>query len=410
MHTLGRPPVLIDIVEEHFDELDFLWEHRESNVFTRDWTIEDLAEHEERAEAHLDGLRLAELHAVDMANERIAGEETFAALAATLVLFETGCEEPRERIGEALRNAGMDAFQGIRIALRHCAVDGFTNPLQDLLAGDDPSRRSGALDILAFHRRPVSAPLDQVLAAEDPRTRSLALGAAGRLGALEASHVAAAMASPEPEVRRAALEAAARVGMPNLLPYCRDAASREIDPDPVAVGFLGLLGDAADVATLHAVLARRDLAAAAIGAFGAMGRVEAVPLLIELMADDDLGVTATEAYRRITGASDVEGEKPFPRPEVAEGEDEDEALPPDPAKARADWERRAPQMTPDVRWQSGLPVPEGELPPAFGAMTLESRRDVYLRLRALCGGSVPDLELEAAARRQAVPRLQAVPR
>jgi uncharacterized protein (TIGR02270 family) len=402
--SLGRPPVLLDIVEEHFDELDFLWEYREANVFTRDWTLVDLAEHDERAEAHLDGLRLAELHAVDLADERLTGEETFAALAAALVLHETGGEEARARIAEALRSAEAGAFHGIRIALRHLAPDGFVETLEDLLCGEDPVRGAGAWDVLAFHRRPVSGRVDRLLGAEDPGARALALGAAGRAGVLGADEVAAAMAGPDPSVRRAALQAAARVGMPNLLPYCRDAALREIDPDPEAVAFLGVLGDPADVGTLHKVLGRRELAAAAIGAFGAMGRVGAVPLLIELMADDELGATATEAYRRITAAPDIEAGKPFPPPEVAEGEDEDEALPPDPLKARADWETRGPQMSPEVRWQSGLPVPSGQLPPSFDMLTLESRRDVYLQLRALGGRSVPDLELEALARTQAVPR------
>ena len=90
MPTLGRPPVMQDIVEEHFDELDFLWEHREANVFTPDWTLHNLAEHEERVEAHLDGLRLAELHAVDLALERIGGGTTSAAAASTFVLCEIG--------------------------------------------------------------------------------------------------------------------------------------------------------------------------------------------------------------------------------------------------------------------------------------------------------------------------------
>jgi hypothetical protein len=59
--------VVPDLVEEQFDEFDFLWEHREANLVTPDWTLADLAAHEERAEAHLDALRLAELHAVDVA-------------------------------------------------------------------------------------------------------------------------------------------------------------------------------------------------------------------------------------------------------------------------------------------------------------------------------------------------------
>lgn len=402
MTALGRPPVLLDIVEEHFDELDFLWEHREANVFTPDWTLEDLAEHEERAEAHLDGLRLSELHGVDLAEERVAGDQTFAATAATFVLVETGEPDLLELVAGALRTAPAEACDGIRIALRHLPAEALADTLTALLGSEEPFRAACAWDVLAFHRRSVEG-IERLLTTDDEAAGVLSLGAAGRLATLTTDDVRRATAHPEPAIRRAGFEAAARMGMPNLARHCRAAAIRDIDADPVAIELLGMLGDASDVTTLRSLIEAGEHAEAAVAALGALGRVEAVPVLLDLMADDDLGVAATEAYRRITAADDIEGERPFPPPEVPEGEDEDEALPPDPEKARADWSRRASQMSADVRWQSGDAIPEDQIPAGFDRLTLEARRDVFLRLRSRVAARAPDLELEALARRQGPP-------
>ena len=167
-----------------------------------------------------------------------------------------------------------------------------------------------------------------------------------------------------------------------------------------AVEFLGILGNAADLGVLRNALAEPSVASVAVRAMAALGRVEAVPLLIDLMSDDALGTAATAAYRKITGATDVEAEKPFPPPEIEEGQDEEEALPPDPEKAARDWAQRAATMTPDSRWQWGIPVPDVGLPEAFGSFTLESRREAYLRARSQLGARVPTVELEALAHRQ----------
>lgn len=399
MTPLGRPPVILDIVEEHFDELDFLWEHREANLFTPDWTLEDLAEHEERAEAHLDGLRLAELHAVDLAEERLVGGETFATTAAALVLFEAGEAEYHELIREALRTAGPESVDGIRIALRHYPLDGMSETLETLVTGEELFRAAAAADVIAFHRIPVVG-LERLLGSDDPPTRALALGAAGRLGLLGQSGLDAALQCAEPDVRSAALRAAARMGFPGLADRCRALATRETDPDPEAVSFLGVLGEPQDVTVLQSLVGREPIAHEAVAALGAAGRVEGVPTLLELMADDALGIVATAAYRRITAAPDVEGHMPFPRPEVPEGEDEEEALPPDPEKAAADWAQRASNMTPESAWQSGVAIADHQLPETLDELPLESRHDVYLRIRSRLGAQAPDLELEALATRQ----------
>ena len=130
MAQLSYPPILLDIVEEHFEELDFLWEQREGVLFAHDWNLEELAELEERAEAHLDGLRLAEGHAVDIARPALAGEEVFAATAATFVFMETGVEELAQEVLAAFKGAeAPETRDGIRIGLRHSKIDSIRDAL-----------------------------------------------------------------------------------------------------------------------------------------------------------------------------------------------------------------------------------------------------------------------------------------
>ena len=398
MSPLGRPPVFIDIVEEHFDELDFLWEQREANVYTPDWTLRQLAEHEERVEAHLDGLRVAELHAIDLARERI-GDGTSAAAAATFVLWEAGEPEYLDLVFSHLGGDDVAITDGVRSALRHGDVKRMKAPLLQLVTGTATAPAAAAADVLAFHRQPV-APLEQLMRSAGPWERTLALGAAGRLRRLRDQDLAEALEHPEPAVRLAAMQAGARAAIPGLAARCRSAASRGTDPDADALAFLGVLGEPQDLALMQKAVARKDLAEAALRGVGAMGNVQAIPSLIELMADKALGVFATAAYRRITGATNVEGERPFPPPPVAEGEDEEEALPPDPAKAADDWRKRSNAMPADQAWQAGLAVNETVLANGFDRLPLESRRDVYLRLCHRSEGGVPDLELEALAIRQ----------
>jgi len=338
---------------------------------------------------------------VDLALERIGGTEVFAATAAALILFETGEAEFRSVILETLRNGAPEAVEGIRTALRHCAISGSAAPLLEIAKGGDPLRAAAAADVLAFHREDIPD-LEAYLGAdqEDAKVRILALGAAGRAGQLHPRAIASAVEAPEPEVRRAALMTAARLGVQGIQRHCRGASSRDADPDTETIFMLGILGDPADLPLLQGLTKRPDVAPVAVGALGAMGRVQAIPLLLELMADDRLGVPATASYKRITGAHDVEGEKPFPPPAVAEGDDEEETLPPDPEKAKADWRKREKTMTPDFAWQAGVPISPEAFPAADLRFSLETRRDLFLRLKARAGASIPDLELEAPALRQ----------
>jgi len=398
MRVPGRPPVLPDVVEEHFDELDFLQEVRESNLFTPDWRLADLAWHEQRAEAHLDGLRLAELWAIDLATPRLVGGEMSAALAATLVLCADENGAHAAPVIAALRRADPPVVDGIRRALRHGVPAPLWPVLRELANGGDPRRAAAAIDVLAFVRAE-DVDARPLLREGTDATFELAVGACGRTRTLAADDVARALQHPEPRARRAALRAAASCGLPQLADLCRAAAKRPTDPDPEAIAMLGTLGDPTDEALLRAALQRPEVARAAVAALGALGRTTAVPVLLELVHDDTLGVAAAFAYQRITGFRDVFGQKPWPPPEVAEGEDENEDLPPDPDAIAADWRRREARLGKDRAWQFGAEIGTTSLPDCFDDLPLHARADVYWRLRAR-GAKVPDVELEATALRQ----------
>ena len=400
MRVPGRPPVLPDVVEEHFDELDWLWEHRDANVFTPDWTLADLAWCEERAEAHLDGLRLAELHGIHLARARLRAGEPPAALAAPPVLCAGPPAAHVDPVRAALRTGEPRVLDGVRRALRHDLPQALQPLLRELAGGADPLRAAAALDVLAFRREPLPQFDARLLTDAPAPARCLALAAAARAATAGLEETfERALADAEPAVRRAGMLAAAHVGWAPLLPRLREAALRRAAPDAEAVSLPGATGEAAEERLVRGCLDRPDLAAHAVQALGALGRVTAMPRLLDLLSDPQLGVLAAKAYLRLTGSEAAFGAMPFPRPQMAEGEDESEDLPPAPAAARADWQRRQGSMPAATTWSYGCPVPHDALPTAFDELRLDARRDVHLRLRAR-GAAVPDLELEAQALRQ----------
>ncbi len=390
---------MIDIVEEHFEELDFLWELREGVIFAPDWNLDELAELEERAEAHLDGLRLAEMHAVEIARPALSGKHTYAATAATFVFMETADPELMSNVLAALESADEPAREGIRIGLRHSRIDAIEKRLSELVSSAPPAVRAAAADVLSFHRRALPD-LRGLLADDDDAVRILAFGALGRVRTpLDSALVTMGLQSKAPTVRRSVLEAAARSTTRGLDGICRQVATSKTEPDPEALAFLGVLGDSRSFPLLQESLRRPDLEVAAIRGLGALGRSEAIPLLLQAMEKQELASIAGAAFQRITGFADITGPRPpvkLSTGDAIEDEFADDTPPPDPAKALAWWEANKRGFDPARRWQAGSEVSAGSKGPALHSLPLEIRRDVYLGTRA-SSVPLPDLEFECRA-------------
>ncbi len=372
--------ILLPILDEHFLELDILWERREAGLGDTELTGRELAELEQRAQRHLDGLLLGPEYALELARRALAADERGAATAAGFVMMDLGDPVLAEELVRALAVAAPEAAHGIRIALRHRDVGPLAPSLRELAGSLEPVVQACACDVLAYHRLEKIASVRDLLTAEDEEVRALASGAIGRWqGPWTADDLRAQLAVPgAPLAHRAALETSARLSLRGLLEACRDAAYREADPSLVALAFLGVIGDAGEVQDLQRALERPDLAPAALAALGALGSPQGVPAILDALGDPLLAHAAAGAFLRITGAEDVKGEPAAPPAELDEAEAEfwDEHVPAEAALARRWWQENAARFTDGIRWQQGVAESETITAPetAMGV-----RRDAWLR-------------------------------
>ncbi len=396
--TLPRPNILLPILKEHFVQLDSLWERREMCIYDLVWNHQDLAELEQRAQRHLEGLLVGQGHALGLAREAIQGDERGAATAGAIVMLNLGSPELVKELIHTLETAETEVAHGIRIALRHHEIGQTEALLLPLTTSESPLLLACICDILAFHRR---APVDNVralLTDKDEEVSALAIASIGRWRMdwqekdldLQLSQCDSAL------VQRAALETSARLALPSLLSICLEAAYGQEKPSFEALKFLGVIGSESEVAQLEQTLANAASASAALCALGTLGKSQAIPAIIKSLANPLIVHDAATAFLRITAAENVQGEPIAPPEELSEEEADfwDEHVEVDFSLAEQWWQDNADRFAKKERWQAGNAVLQW---PPKTEISLASRRDEFLRACYLKGQGQDDLELESSA-------------
>lgn len=405
--------ILVDILEEHLEEAEFLWQQREAALVSRDYDLADLAELEERFLAHLDGLGVGGKEAWKLLLPKLAEGEEGETLAAALVAFESGDRERIDAVLDAFSAAEGDLPPGLVEALRHTAFPGANPFLESQLESGSAAARAAAAEALGFRRAPVApARITALLGDDDPRVVAAAVRTAGRLrldrlvGPVGEAHESTA----DPSVRQHAWEAGILLGSGRCLSGCRRAVSERAERADRAVTLLGLAGRPEDRSLLESALGEPALARAAVLALGLLGDPAAVEPLIRCAADPELARLAGEALSRITGVNLPEaglaaepGEPAEPRPESDEEEfveDPDEGLPePDAEKLRAWWSENEARFDAGARWRLGRPHGAEVLIEILGQGSLPDRRFAAFEL-ALADPSRGYLESSAFSGRQ----------
>ncbi len=413
--------IITDILEEHLEEADFLWQQRENALEDRAYTLAGLAELEERLLAHLDGLTLGGQEAWALLEPKLAGAEPGEVFAAAFVALESRDPKRIGLIQKALSEANDAVLSGIRHALRHASFPDIEKVVQPLLASGKGALQAAAIDVMSFRRMDIKTDLLRAgLSAKDPLLIAASANAAGRLRRVELKRdVESAWENSSPSVRLESIKAGLLLNDETVMNRCRKAVLERSEKAEEAVVFVGLAGRKEDEPLLVDALGAPSLVRNAIHSLGLLGNVSAMEALIRCAEDPKLARPTGEAIRNLigvdlqeedlvvaeTGKTEVEASVGKNVEERVEEEDEfeidpDEDLPaPDPSKMAQWWQKNASQFEKGERYRKGYPYSLQGLMNTLQTGTLPERHQTSIEL-AMQDSSFPFLETRALAGRQ----------
>jgi uncharacterized protein (TIGR02270 family) len=402
---------IADIITQHAEEAAFLWRIREAIVHAPHYSLQELAGHDERIEAHLDGLRIAGEAGWEACRKELAWEEAGEVFVAAVLALEGGSGERYDAMVEAAGDTDEQA-RGFVSALGWLPWSRAQRYVERLLGAESATMQYLGIAGSAIHRQDPGAQLLRALAAPGVRLRALkAVGELGRRDLLRSLYPH--LQTEDATCRFWAAWSAVRLGddyaLDTLLSIAEAGGRYEEKALDLALRRVPLARAQDIVRGLLAQPGRERLAV--VGA-GVVGDPAVVPWLIGQMAEPALARVAGEAFTNITGMDlayeDLEGEWPegFEAGPTEDPEDEnvemdrDEDLPwPDPALVAAWWHANAGRFRPGTRYFLGRPLGEPVLQEALRRGKQRQRAAAALEL-ALLHPSEPLFEVRAPGFRQ----------
>jgi uncharacterized protein (TIGR02270 family) len=301
--------ILWDVIEEHLDEAEFLFEMWGRAIVAPDYTWHDVERSfGERLRAHLDAIVIAgEPAARRLLVPGLGDEESEKnrAAACALALLEMPGEEHSWQVFQALVNApvGSELRAGIARALEVSGRKSLDDELKAAVTYGGGEQVAELWAALATRRVDVgaSAVVAGAIAAGDVALRTAALRAAVMRPAEELWGVVAPwLEAPEESVRMAAIETAMTWGLRAGWERCVEEARRG---QPEALAWVGMLGGEEEMGLLLEAVQRPETRHAALCALGCSGRRAAAEECLKWLGDEDerTAKLAAEAFGMVTG-------------------------------------------------------------------------------------------------------------
>lgn len=144
------PRWMQSLLEEHFEELQMLWELRSSVLRDPDYRRSDLAELDERIEAHVDGLVLAETNAHPLLLEGLQSPDPLAIFAAAYVLLCGTSPDGITSVFESFDASVPEGLDGFRDAFCHGPWQRIATRLRPYLSSDRADLAAIATEVFSF--------------------------------------------------------------------------------------------------------------------------------------------------------------------------------------------------------------------------------------------------------------------
>lgn len=402
-----------EIVDQHAEEAAFLWLLRNDATSAPNYDLADLAELDERVDAHLDGLRVAGTRGWETCRRELEWREAGEVFAAAHVALQSRIDR---RVSQVLDVAtqSCELARGFIAALGWFPFADVQSTIASLLDSEDPVAHRIGIAACAAHRRDPGAGLADAALHADHAVRVRAIKAAAQLGRRDLLPLCADHDAADNSVDHfwriwsASLLGGAQVG-PAL---CETAANGGPLAEPACdLATRRMNGDAA--MAWRQYLARGNQSARlAITAARAQGDPAAIPWLIDLMADEATARVAGEAFSSITGAelsaAALSAERPdgFESGPTDDPDDDDVAMDPDEnlpwprqAAVHAWWAQHHDSFASGTRYLMGRPITPDGLRYVLARGTQRQRAAAALELVLLYPGQ-PLFEVRARADHQ----------
>ncbi len=385
------------IVDQHAEDAAFLWILRDAAVSAPHYDLRDLARLDGRIEAHLDGLRIAGDAGWAICRAALSGGDAGEVFVAAVLGLQ---QDESEWMDDALQAgiASYDLSRGLASALSWLDFEVAEHYLATLLMESGGPARRVAVAAYANQRRDPGPALLQAANDPDPELRTRAYLAIGEIGAMAHSPtLRRGLEDGQPEVMIAAAWSAALLTCdPQALRILHESLDREGPFSRRALETIVACSPSGSAYDWLIELSKRPATTAlALVGIGLMGDPIGIPVLLEMMDDQEVTKSAGEGFSLLTGVDLALNDLDCSPPEGAMEDqvetspdksielDPDEDLPmPDPKLVRRWWDTNRSRFQPGERYFLGQPFSVEGLREALRTGRQRHRRAAALALAA----------------------------